>query len=81
MPPPTPSTAPARSVVGGSAAGAGLKSDPKPILFFDCFFIPLWIDFGSLLALVLEAFWRPDRPKFGLKCPFKPYLFQKRESS
>jgi len=45
--------------------------------FLIVFFISLWIDFGSLLALILN----PDRPKFNPKCSFKPYHFQKRACS
>ena len=57
---------------------ARLKSDPKPILLLDCFQIPCWLHFHSDLGSILNSFSRPNRPKFGLRCPSKRYLLQKR---
>ena len=78
MPPPTPSTAPTRMAVGALSHGTCLKSEPKPILFFHVFSMPLWIEFGSDLGAILDPFGRPNRPKFSLRCPSKRYLRQKR---
>ena len=85
MPPPTPSTAPARIVVGGGPGVAGLpnpyKSDQKPISFFDRFLMPFWLHFGSDFGAFWDPFWYQNRPKFRPRCRFKPYLLQKRDFS
>ena len=57
----------------------GLKGDPKPISFFDRFSMPFWLHFGSDLGAFWGPFWRQNRPKFRPRCPFKPYLLQKRD--
>ena len=56
-----------------------LKSDPKPILFFDRFLMPSWIHFGCVLGPILDPFWRQNRPKFRPRCPSKPNLLQKHD--
>ena len=79
MTPPTPSTAPARCVDGALSGGPRLKSDQKPILFFDRFSIPFWLHFGSELGAVWGPVWRQNRPKIHPRCTSKPYLLQKHD--
>ena len=61
MPPPTPSTAPARSFFGGGAELGGSKSASKSIkksiMFLDRFLIRFGTHFGAMLAPVLLHFW------------------------
>ena len=37
--------------------------------------MPFGLHFGSDLGTILNFVWRPNRPKFGLRCPSKHYLF------
>ena len=79
MPPPTPSTAPARSLVGGSPGGGGSKtaskSIKKSVILLDRFLIRFGIHFGAFWS----PFWRQNRPKFRPRCPSTPHLLQKRD--
>ena len=61
MPPPTPSTAPARSVAGGCPGLGGSKtaskSIKKSIIFLDRFLIRFGTHLGAILAPFLLHFW------------------------
>ena len=73
MPPPTPSTAPARSVVGDCPGVGGSKtaskSIKKSIIFLDRFLIRFGTHFGAMLA--------PFCSIFGLRSLLDTHLYQK----
>ena len=64
MPPPTPSTAPARMAVGALSQSTRLFFDPKSILFFHRFVMPFLTHFDPDLGAFLDPFWHPNRAKF-----------------
>jgi hypothetical protein len=77
MPPPTPSTAPARSVPGGRPTVGGSKTDLKSIKKnIICLTI-----FRSVLGAMLEPFSLPFCSIFGLRSLLDTHLYQKRGRS
>ena len=79
MPPPTPSTAPARSVAGGCPGLGGSKtaskSIKKSILFLDRCLIRFGSHFGAMLAPFLLHFW--SRIALGHSSLLKTLMFTK----
>ena len=54
------------------------KFDPKPIFFFDRFWLLFWVHFGSDLGPILCPFGRPIRPKFNPKSSLNRFAYETR---
>ena len=80
MPPPTPSTALARILVGApSRSNPSQERSKIDLMIFSIVFrCHFWIDWGSNLAVILNPFGGPNQPNCGLRCSSKRELLQKR---
>ena len=75
MPPPYPLHGSGSDRRWSAVTGELVLRSIQNRFFVHGFQMPFWLHFEAIRVV----FWRPNGPKFGLRCPSKRYLLQKRD--